>query len=129
MTFKSQGGSGAIVPPASFDSVQSENGNPEQWLSLKEAASYLRLSTSTLYKKVANREITFYSPSKRLWFKKSDLDAYRETHRNPSKYEIPRSPASIAVPSSVNSEVRSILDKDSEKRMEEIKQRTRKRPK
>ena len=58
----------------------------EKPLTLEEAARYLDLSTSTLYKMTSSSKICFYKPNgKRIYFDKSDLDAW--ILRNPVKTE------------------------------------------
>ena len=59
-------------------------GKTEKPLTLEEAARYLDLSTSTLYKMTSSNTICFYKPNgKRIYFDKSDLDAW--LLRNPVK--------------------------------------------
>ena len=61
-------------------------GQTEKPLTLEEAARYLDLSTSTLYKMTSSSKICFYKPNgKRIYFDKSDLDAW--ILRNPVKTE------------------------------------------
>jgi excisionase family DNA binding protein len=47
-------------------------------LGVDEAADFLNISTSYLYKLTANGEITHYKPGKRLVFLESDLLAFIE---------------------------------------------------
>lgn len=59
------------------------------YMSLQEAASYMKLCKSTLYKKTSLREIPFYKPGgKLILFLKADLDIYMSTRRFDSKLEI-----------------------------------------
>lgn len=46
------------------------------YLTLKEAAAYLRLSEGWLYKLVMWKKIPFYKPVKKLYFKKEELNEY-----------------------------------------------------
>lgn len=44
-------------------------------LTLEEAANYLSLSKSSLYKITSNKQISYYNPGgKKIYFRKSDLD-------------------------------------------------------
>ena len=62
-------------------------GQTEKPLTLEEAARYLDLSTSTLYKMTSSNKICFYKPNgKRIYFDKSELDTY--LLRNPVKTEM-----------------------------------------
>ena len=61
----------------------------EKPLTLEEAARYLDLSTSTLYKMTSSRKICFYKPNgKRIYFDKSDLDAWLLRHPVKTETEI-----------------------------------------
>ena len=58
---------------SSFKEEQSEKG--EEILSLNEAAKFLKLSKSFLYKMTSQKIIPHYIPGgKRIYFKKSDLE-------------------------------------------------------
>jgi len=52
----------------------------DAWLDAKEAAAYLGMPTSTLHKLTAERAIPFTQegPGCKLYFKRSELDAWRE---------------------------------------------------
>lgn len=46
-------------------------------LSLEEAAAYLQLSKSCVYKMTSNKEISFYVPGgKRIYFLRTELDSW-----------------------------------------------------
>lgn len=46
-------------------------------LSLEEAAEYLKLSKSCLYKMTSSREISFYVPGgKKIYFRRTELDTW-----------------------------------------------------
>lgn len=47
-----------------------------EWLTLLEAAEYLRVSKETMYRLKEKRKIKAYQPTKRLLFKKTDLDKF-----------------------------------------------------
>ena len=53
----------------------------EKWLTVPEAANYMRLSKSSLYKKVMARSIPFYKFDGKLLFKPDELDRHIEGHR------------------------------------------------
>ncbi len=58
----------------------------EKPLTLEEAARYLDLSTSTLYKMTSSNKICFYKPNgKRIYFAKCELNTW--LLRNPVKTE------------------------------------------
>jgi len=58
-------------------------------LTAKEAASYLSISLSTLYKLTAASEIAYTKPNgKLIRFFKDDLDSWDNRMRIPSKYEV-----------------------------------------
>lgn len=48
----------------------------EQYLNAKEAAEFLRITLGSLYQLTFKRAIPFYKPSKKLYFKKSELQKY-----------------------------------------------------
>lgn len=55
----------------------------KQILSLEEAAIYMSVSKSYLYKLTSKREIPFYRPgAKLIFFKREELDAWILGHRN-----------------------------------------------
>lgn len=55
----------------------------------KEAALYLGMSVSTLYKKTMNSEIPFYKPSSRhLYFKREELRQWMLQNRNATNEEL-----------------------------------------
>lgn len=58
-------------------------------LTTKEAAMYLGMSVSTLYKKTMNNEIPFYRPSSRhLYFKRQELSQWMLQNRNATNEEM-----------------------------------------
>lgn len=47
----------------------------DEFLTLEEAANFLSISNSALYKKTSNKEIPYYVPGgKKIYFKKADLE-------------------------------------------------------
>ena len=61
----------------------------KQVLNLNEAAKYLDISKSHLYKLTSRKEIPFYCPQgKRLYFKKDELDQWLTRNRSASLGEL-----------------------------------------
>lgn len=59
------------------------------FLTLEDAALYLSLSTSTIYKLCSKRKISYLKPNgKENFFRREDLDSYLLSTRIPSKTEI-----------------------------------------
>ena len=50
--------------------------NEERFFNINEAASFLRLATQTIYGFTSKREIPFIKKGKKLYFKKSALEAW-----------------------------------------------------
>ena len=64
-------------------------GQEEKPLSFSEAAKYLDMSRSYLYKLTFAKRITFYKPGgKRIYFRKSDLDKYLYRNKKASVEEL-----------------------------------------
>ncbi len=62
---------------------------PDDMLTSDEAAEYLGITKSNLYKLTSSREIPFYKPGgKTCYFKREDLDAYKCSNRVSSDAEI-----------------------------------------
>ncbi len=49
---------------------------PLKYLSVSEAAEFLKISESTLYTKVSKNQIPFMKPDKILYFSQNDLEDY-----------------------------------------------------
>ena len=47
-----------------------------EFLSFKEAVAYLGISSSTLYKLTSSKQIRYYKPKGKIFFKKEDLTTY-----------------------------------------------------
>lgn len=48
-----------------------------EFYSLEEACSYLKISKPTIYKLTSKKEITYYTPGgKKIYFEKKDLDTW-----------------------------------------------------
>ena len=63
--------------------------NTKPFLTLEDAALYLSLSTSTIYKLCSQRKISYLKPNgKENFFRIEDLDSYLLSTRIPSKTEI-----------------------------------------
>jgi excisionase family DNA binding protein len=61
---------------------------PEQLLTIQEAAEFLSLTVPTLYSKVSRREIPCMKRSKRLYFSRTELLNYIKEGRKKSNAEI-----------------------------------------
>ncbi|MCL2008556.1 MAG: helix-turn-helix domain-containing protein [Treponema sp.] len=57
-------------------------------LTVDEAAQFLKLKKSYIYKLIGNKKIPFYRPGgRRIYFKPSDLEAYVFRNRQAADYE------------------------------------------
>lgn len=57
----------------------------QETMTVREAAQYLKLKTSTIYKLTAARMIPFCRPTgKKIMFRKKDLDEWLDTKTVPS---------------------------------------------
>ena len=61
---------------------------PEQLLTVQEAAQFLNLTVPTIYSKVSKGEISVMKKSKRLYFSSTDLMQYVKSGRKKSNAEI-----------------------------------------
>ncbi len=50
--------------------------NENEFLNFEQAILYLGISKSSLYKLTSSKQITFYKPKGKLFFKKEDLTTY-----------------------------------------------------
>ncbi len=57
---------------------------PKENLNKKEAAEYLRISASSIDRKIKSGKIAFSKLGGRVVFKKSDLDKYRDANQSSS---------------------------------------------
>jgi len=63
------------------------NTNQTRFLSFKEATLYLGICPSTLYKLTASKQIRFYKPKGKIYFKEEDLLSFM-THKGAIGNEI-----------------------------------------
>ena len=56
----------------------------KEFLTINELSEYLSIKTSTLYSMVESGEITHYRVGRLIRFKKQDVDAWMENHRENS---------------------------------------------
>jgi len=61
---------------------------PEQLLTIQEAADFLSLTVPTMYSKVSKNELPVCKRSKRLYFSRTDLMEYVKAGRKKSNAEI-----------------------------------------
>ena len=69
---------------AKLEAIRRSMNNPEpppEWLDVDQAADFLNLKKSTVYKKVMLGELPYYKTGKKLKFKRSELEAYIEAGR------------------------------------------------
>jgi excisionase family DNA binding protein len=59
-----------------------------EYLSIEDAAKYLNLSKSAIYKRTMDKTIPFHRSGRKLLFKKSELINYIEMEANPQQYGI-----------------------------------------
>jgi excisionase family DNA binding protein len=63
-------------------------------LNFQEAAIYIDLSTSYLYKLTCKGEIAFYKPQgKKIWFRREELEQWLLRHKNKTSDELSREAA------------------------------------
>ncbi|RYE40270.1 MAG: DNA-binding protein [Sphingobacteriales bacterium] len=69
-----------------------ENGNVTitEILNVDEAAKYLSVTKSHIYKQTSQNEIPHYKRGKKIYFKRSELDEWLTKHRITTKEEIDR---------------------------------------
>jgi excisionase family DNA binding protein len=67
---------------------QKTNEQPEQFLTVQEAAQFLNLTVPTIYSKVSNGELPVMKRSKRLYFSSTELMEYLKEGRKKSNAEI-----------------------------------------
>ena len=69
--------------------------NERKYLSFEEAANYLGMSKSNLYKKTAARLIPFIKPGKKLLFNREVIDQWLEQFAQPTIQELQSNSARI----------------------------------
>lgn len=62
--------------------------NVNEFLSIDEAAKFLKIPKASLYQLTSKREIPFVKRSRRNFFKISDLEAWQEEGRKKTRAEI-----------------------------------------
>jgi excisionase family DNA binding protein len=67
---------------------QAPTKQPEQLLTIQEAAQFLNLTVPTIYSKVSKRELPVMKRSKRLYFSSTELMEYIKEGRKKSHAEI-----------------------------------------
>lgn len=68
--------------------IPSQSKQSHEYLSIAEAAAYLRLPINTLYSYCHQNTIPYHKRGKRSYFLKSDLDAWMASNRQKSVKEI-----------------------------------------
>lgn len=73
----------ALIIQKYIDMIQKE------FLTTKEAATYLGMALSYLYKMTSKKSIPFYTPTgKKIYFKKSELDEWMNNSRVATNEEV-----------------------------------------
>jgi len=67
---------------------QPQNEAEHEFLNIKEAAEYLKITVPALYTKVSRKEIPVNKPGKRLYFKRSDLQEWIKLGRRKTASEL-----------------------------------------
>ncbi len=67
---------------------QTPTEQPEQFLTIQEAAAFLSLTVPTMYSKVSKRELPVMKRGKRLYFSRIELLEYLKDGRKKSNAEI-----------------------------------------
>ena len=60
----------------------------DEWFNIQQASTFLGLAVQTIYQKVCELEIPFHKKGKKLWFLKSELDAWLREGRQKTRQEI-----------------------------------------
>lgn len=68
------------------NAVAQESSDGENYLDITQASGYLKLSKSTIYRHVGNKEIPFYKSGRKLLFKEAELSEWVENSRKRHKY-------------------------------------------
>lgn len=55
-----------------------KNNDFDTYLDVQQASKFLKLRPQTIYQKIWKKELPYYKPDKKLYFKKSDLINYIE---------------------------------------------------
>jgi excisionase family DNA binding protein len=72
-----------------FNVLREKSSQQREILNIQQAAEYLSLSRSHLYKLTCNHLIPFYKPTgKKIFFKKIDLDSWMLRNRHATTEEI-----------------------------------------
>lgn len=79
-------------------SLANHNLVQKEILTLIEAAAYLGLKTGYIYKLTHSKKIPFYKPNgKRIFFQRTDLDAWLLRNRQASQEEIEQEAANYTI--------------------------------
>lgn len=68
--------------------IPTENSEPEQLLTVQQAADFLNLTVPTIYSKVSKGELPVMKRSKRLYFSRTELMDYLKLGRKKTQTEI-----------------------------------------
>jgi len=71
-----------------LESRRGEEPPLEKMLTVKEAASFLKITVSTLYTKVCRGEVPAYKPGRRLFFDQQELAKWISTKKHKSNVQL-----------------------------------------
>ena len=77
--------------------IEKSNLARKEILSLREAAQYMDIAESTLYKKCSAREVPFYKYGKLTYFKRAELDGLMTANPVPTMADIEQQAVSYCV--------------------------------
>ena len=77
--------------------LQEVQGSPKEVLTSDEAAAYLGISKSALYKLTMGRKIPFYKSAKLCYFDRQEIIAWMKSHRVATKEELDEKAREIIV--------------------------------
>ena len=76
--------------------LQEVQGSPKEVLTSDEAAAYLGISKSALYKLTMGRKIPFYKSAKLCYFDRQEIIAWMKSHRVATQAELDAKAMEIA---------------------------------
>lgn len=78
-----------------LDEKKQDVPNGEGPLTISQAADYLNLSITTLYRYTSQRRIPHHKPGKNLYFYKAEMDQWLIEHKKLTRKEIENGPCSL----------------------------------
>ena len=71
-----------------LSNLETPNTDEREWLTIDEAADFLKVSVAALYSKVSRKEIPVNKPGKRLYFNKTELKEWIRLGKKKTIYDI-----------------------------------------